>query len=321
VVPTALTGAETEVPTNDHSPIVPWVRLPSRAGTRIGVGLIRKRDETYPADMAVALNNELIVALSGFRWLDCVQCFPGRVAKNIDFLVTGAIQKYGSRLRVSLRVVDRHAGDIVVWSERYDIEQDDMLDTAEQIAGTAAAQIDCRQWLWPTTRAGHHEVSACTSWELVELAAPMVLRLNRREFMIAGQWLERAVEIDPGNIEAYAWLLHWYVLLLSQDWARDRAAALERGLGMARTTVELDPQHARGLTLAGHVLAFYGDPPEHALPLHERALSLNPNLPLIWRLSAHADSYLGDGAEAVRRINHARVAYNLIRMPGLLPVG
>ena len=75
---------------------------------------------------------------------------------------------------------------------------------------------------------------------------------------------------------------------------------------MARTTVELDPQHARGLTLAGHMLAFYGDHPAYALPLHERALALNLNLPLIWRMSAHAYSYLGDGAEAVRRINHAR---------------
>jgi TolB-like protein len=306
-VPTAPTGADTEAPTNDHSPTVPWIRRSSRTRIRIGVGQISSGDETHSADLAIALNNELIIALSGFRWFDCVQCFPGQEAKDVDFLVTGAIRRYGSRVRVTLRVVDRRAGDVVVWSERYDLAQDDPFDSAEQIAGAAVAQIECRLWLWPTTRAGSYEVYACKSWQLVELAAPMVLRLNRREFMIAGQWLERAVEIDPENIEAYAWLLHWYVHLLSQDWARDRDAALERGLEMGRTIVALDPRHARGLTLAGHMLAFYGDHPEAALPLHERALALNPNLPLTWRMSAHAYSYLGDGTEGVRRINHARV--------------
>jgi tetratricopeptide (TPR) repeat protein len=287
------------------SPIL-WVGRSSRAGIQIGVVSISGGGEACSAELAAALNNELIVALSGFRWLGRVRCFDDDSAPDVDYFVTGAIRPNDARLRVSLNVVDRRAGDIVVWSGRYDIGRGDLTGAASQIAGTAAAQIDCRLWLWPTTRARHPEVSACTSWELVELAAPMVLRFNRREFMTAGRWLERAVEIDPGNVEAYAWLVHWYIHLLSQDWATDRAAAVERGLEMARTTVKLEPQHARGLTLAGHMFAFHGNHAEEGLPLHDQALALNPNLDLIWRFSAHAYSYLGDGAEAVRRINHAQ---------------
>ena len=48
----------------------------------------------------------------------------------------------------------------------------------------------------------------------------------------------------------------------------------------------LDPFDARGLTIAGHVRAFLHRRLREAIALHERALSLNPNLAMAWALSA-----------------------------------
>jgi len=63
----------------------------------------------------------------------------------------------------------------------------------------------------------------------------------------------------------------------------------------------LDQFDARGLTIAGHVRAFLHRRLREAIALHERALSLNPNLAMAWALSAIAYAYMGEPEEAERR--------------------
>ena len=70
---------------------------------------------------------------------------------------------------------------------------------------------------------------------------------------------------------------------------------------LAERAIMLDPQDARGLTVAGRVRAFLHHKPREALELHTRALSLNPNLAMAWGLSATTYTYLGDLDEATRR--------------------
>jgi tetratricopeptide (TPR) repeat protein len=72
---------------------------------------------------------------------------------------------------------------------------------------------------------------------------------------------------------------------------------------LAEQAVVLDPFDARGLTIAGHVRAFLHRRLREAISLHERALSLNPNLAMAWALSAIAFAYMGDAEEAERRNN------------------
>jgi tetratricopeptide (TPR) repeat protein len=60
------------------------------------------------------------------------------------------------------------------------------------------------------------------------------------------------------------------------------------------------------LTLAGHVHAFAHHRLDDALALHERALAINPNLPLAWLFSGLAHTYAGQHDEAIRRIQRAR---------------
>ena len=58
--------------------------------------------------------------------------------------------------------------------------------------------------------------------------------------------------------------------------------------------------------IVGHVHAFTRRGLTEALALHERALSINPNLPLAWVLSGLAHIYTGDHAEGIRRIERGR---------------
>jgi tetratricopeptide (TPR) repeat protein len=81
---------------------------------------------------------------------------------------------------------------------------------------------------------------------------------------------------------------------------------MARAGDLAGRAIALDPSDARALTIAGHVRAYLGYRVDEALALHERALSLNPNLPIAWALSGIAHTYAGLHEEAIRRIHRAR---------------
>jgi tetratricopeptide (TPR) repeat protein len=78
---------------------------------------------------------------------------------------------------------------------------------------------------------------------------------------------------------------------------------MEKAGEMAARAVLLDPLDARGLAVRGHVLAFLHRRLPEAMALHNRALSLNPNLAMAWALSGVTQAYAGNLEEAERRYN------------------
>lgn len=293
-------------PGGKHAMPVTSRRAASHRRVRLGMAALRGSGAEGAGELAAALTEELLVALSRFHWLGCVPCPPGQDSFDIDFLLAGAVQRSGNRLRVLLRLMDLRTGGEVVWAERFDHDVADILALQDQLASTTAARIEPRLWLWNSERIRAQDAVPRTPRDLLRQAVPGLLQLDRKGFMTAGQWLDRSVELDPDDALAHAWAAQWYVFCVGQGWATDPAAGMRRARGLVERAIRLDPEDARGLTLAGHIRAFFDRRPEDALRLHERAIAANPNLPLSWCLSGLASSYIGDHGEAIRRIHHAQ---------------
>jgi tetratricopeptide (TPR) repeat protein len=107
-------------------------------------------------------------------------------------------------------------------------------------------------------------------------------------------------------VTALSWCVYWHLLLVGQAWARDPVEAMMHASELAERAVTLDPSDARTLTLVGHLRGFLHRRAEEACALHERAISLNPNLSLAWCLSGLANCYLGRHATAIEQIERAR---------------
>ena len=84
-------------------------------------------------------------------------------------------------------------------------------------------------------------------------------------------YVDRALEIDPGNADAYT--ASSLILLFQRQ--HDEAVAA------ARKAVELAPGSADTAELASHVLAASGYP-EEAVVLSEKAMTLSPNYPAVY---------------------------------------
>jgi tetratricopeptide (TPR) repeat protein len=224
----------------------------------------------------------------------------------VAYLLDSTLQRSGKRVRIIVRLLDLFAGSDVIWARRFDRELDDVLMVQGELAAEVAAQIDPELLLREGERRISGEPGEATAFDLTLRAIPAIYRLDPIGFHTAGDLLSAAAAMEPGNAAAFAWWAYWHLFLVGQAWAKDPGGAKLRAGELAERAVTLDPGDARALTLVGHVRGFLHKRAEEACALHERALSLNPNLPLAWCFSGLAHCYLGRHATAIEQITRAQ---------------
>ncbi len=292
-------------------------RTGKRGGAKLGVLPLRMIGTgQQEAHLSLGLAEEVTAALARFRWMflvstasiaqygNCDETALRRIF-GLDFLLDGSVQGEAGRLRITFRLLDLRDGNRIVWARRFDRQTEDLLRIQDEIAAEVVAQIDPEILLIEGGRAATRSMGDSTAYDLVLRALPLIVRLRRDEFTQAGDLLARALDLEPDYAAAHAWRAHWMMVCIGQGWA-DQPGALEQAGYHAERAVTLDPQDARGLTIAGHVRACLHRRPREALELHQRALSLNPNLAMAWGLSAATYTFLGDHEEAARRYGRYR---------------
>jgi DNA-binding SARP family transcriptional activator/TolB-like protein len=299
------------------SPPEPRASGPTRGGAHVGVMPLQLAGTTdEEAHLAPGLAEEITTALARFRWMFVVASnslarFAAqsrdetaiRRAFGIDFLLDGTIQRVRNRLRITVRLLDLRAGNQVVWARRFDRQPHDLLSLQDDIASEVVAQIDPEILLIEAKRSAARTPVDATAYDMVLRAIPLMGRMERSQYMMAGEYLAKAIELEPDYAAAHAWYAYWHIFLVGQGWADDLDAMMRKAGALAEQAVVLDPFDARGLTIAGHVRAFLHRRLREAVTLHERALSLNPNLAMAWALSGIAFAYMGDHEEAEKRNN------------------
>ena len=313
---------------------VPLPPLPPRVIPRpdrpIRLGVMPPRDAEgvglHP--LAVGLAEEISSALARFRWIDCVDPVslaqladqprstqlgtghPAWAALALDFLLEGSMQRAqtadGPMLRLSVRLLDLREGGIVAWSGRFEHAAEDIFALQDRMAGEIAAQLDPELMLREGARMAARKAVDPSAYELVLRAVPAIYRLDQDSYMEAGRLLERAVDLARDYATAHAWLAYWHLFLVGQGWVTDRETPVRRAGELAERAVMLDPGDARALAILGHVRGFLYHRVAEAQPLHDRALALNPNLPLALVFSGLGLSYLGQHAEGLARIQRYR---------------
>jgi len=290
-----------------------------RPGLRLGVRPFRALGGGDTEPLSLGLAEEITAALSRFKWMFLIAS-PSLAALGsdpspddarwrelgLDFVLDGTVQRAADRVRVMVRLLDVRGIPEVVWAGRFDRAGNDVLNLQDDITAEAAARIDPELMLREGQRAVTQVPNDATAYDLTLSAIPAIYRLEETSFRAAGAALAEAVRIDPDYAAAHAWWACWHIFLVGQNWAPSPAVAMSRAAALAERAIALDPGDARGLTIAGHVRAFLYRRVGEALELHERALSLNPNLPLAWVLSGLAEAYAGRHSEALSRVHHAK---------------
>jgi DNA-binding SARP family transcriptional activator/tetratricopeptide (TPR) repeat protein len=295
--------------------LAPPAKKPRAAGRAIRLCVMPPRalDTSGVDDLLPGLAEEITAAVSRFRWISCFAEMPSAKQTeralpetDADYLLDSTLQCSGRHVRLMFRLLDLRAGSDVIWAHRFDWEVDDVLVLQSELAAETAAQIDPELLLREGERRVSDERREATAFDLTLRAIPAIYRLEPSGFQAAGELLAAAAAMEPANAAAHAWWAYWHLFLVGQGWAEDPVAATLRAGELAERAVTLDPGDARALALVGHVRGYLHKSGEEACALHERALSLNPNLPLAWCFSGLAHCYLGRHEVAIEQIARAQ---------------
>ncbi len=176
--------------------------------------------------------------------------------QGVRYVLEGSVRKSGDRIRVTAQLGDARSGQYL-WAERYDRQLDDLFKVQDDLMREIVVALDVRLREGEQLRMWSSGTDSVEAWECVRLGAPIILGGVKEELGRAKQWVERAIELDPGY--AMAWtMLGWY----HQNFAdvatgvvcdAVREEAMTRMLECASRAIELDPQCADAYS----VLALY----------------------------------------------------------------
>lgn len=222
---------------------------------------------------------------------------------DVRYVLDGSVRRRATGLRINAELIDVVANHSV-WAERFDGANTDLFEFQDRIVARIVGSLEPRVRAVEVERAREHPTKNLDAYDCVLVALSHLYQFTEESFRIGGESLVRAIALDPHYAQAYAysaWRLNFWVGEgRSQDSKKDKARALE----LSQRAIELDPEDAFALAVAGHLLTFFGGKADDALELFDNALTLDENSAFAWGLSALTYAYLGRADEALERLRN-----------------
>ena len=223
-------------------------------------------------------------------------------ALNVATVLEGSVRKSGNRLRISVELVNVADG-YHLWSERYDRTLEDIFEVQDDIAQSVVNEL--RATLLgeatdpKTVTEVNAQLAAATRGRTADPEAHRLYlqarhfldRRNRDDTTKGIGYLERALELDPAFVLAWAELSRAYATEASEGWI-----PVAEGLGRAREAVARalipEPELAEGHTQLGWIRMHDWDW-RGAEASYRRARELAPGNTLVLRRAGALAANLG----------------------------
>jgi adenylate cyclase len=213
---------------------------------------------------------------------------------GVRYVVEGSVRRSGSRVRVTVQLIDAEAGNHI-WAERYDRDVQEVFAVQDEISAAVANAILPTISEFEQRRSLRKPPENLGAWEAWQRALWHWSKgsdlATRRDF------LQRAVELDPHFAPAHAGLAWLY---LSES-TRGLGPPLPEGARLAeveaRTALDLDPYSPIAHATLAWVLDHQGDQ-SAALEEAEIAINLDSNDPQGYAIKGHILALSGQPGEA-----------------------
>ena len=271
-------------------------------------------EQEYFAD---GMADEILTALSRFRELFVIArtssfTYKGKAVDvrqigrelGVRYVLEGSVRKAGGRVRITGQLIDATSG-VQIWSDRIEGEHGDIFDLQDRAASAVVNAVAPKVEQAEIARAVAKATDSLDAYDLFMRATACLYRWGRSDLEEAEVLLNRSIELDPKFAAAYAnatWCLAWRLV---NFWTDDLATDAARCGVLARQAVDLAPDDANVLSLAGYSLAQVVGAFDEGIALINRAVSLNPNLARAWALSAVVHIFIGKPETAIEHNERA----------------
>jgi len=233
---------------------------------------------------------------------------------NVATVLEGSVRRVGSRIRVSVQVVNAADG-YHLWSETYDRSFDDVFVVQDDIARSVVAglrsvplfeAVDAKatqQVAAQVAAASKGRASNSEAHHLVLQARHVAQRNNRDDTAKAIDYLKRALDLDPAFALAWAELAGQYTMQAAFGWA-PASEGLARGREAVARALALEPNLAEAYARMA-VLQMLDWNWRGAETSYGRALELAPGIAIVQQLGGELALLQGRFDEAIRRFGEA----------------
>ena len=270
-------------------------------------------DAEYLAD---GLAEDLITRLAMWRQFPVIArnstfTYKGRavdasvVGKELgaEYLVVGNLRHAGSRIRITAQLLDPETGQHI-WADRWNTTLDDAFDTGDEIAQAISVALRPELLKDMSERAMRQAPADLTAWDYALRGVWHLRRTTRADGEQSVALLTRAVQLDPASAFAHANLAHAHYRMLQQHWTADRDADLAALVEHADRAVACDPMEANGYVFQSLACSVQGRP-QDAVATLQRAVELNPSLPVARSLLGQFLGIAGRTEEGLRELDAA----------------
>jgi TolB-like protein/Flp pilus assembly protein TadD len=226
---------------------------------------------------------------------------------GVRYILQGSVRRQAARLRISTELIDA-VNNRTIWAEKFDGADDDLFEFQDRIAASIVGTLEPKLYQVEAARAFEKPTESLDAYDCVLRALSLLYTFDDRDFAEAGGYLRRAITLDPLYAQAHAYLAWWLNLSTGEGRSADPAGDAERAARASATAVELDPDDAFCLAVAGHIQAYLRKNLETAVDMFDRALVVNENCAFAWGVSGSTYCFLGRPDDA---LDHLRNAWRL----------
>jgi len=220
---------------------------------------------------------------------------------NVRYILEGSIQRGGSRMRVNVQLIDAITGNHL-WADRFDKPMADPFDMQDEIVSQLANQLRFELLAAEGRRAETEE-----NPDSVDLYFQGVQAFNKggpENFERARQYFERAVELDPTNVDALVGAARADVLIGAIYSTEHRAERLAAAEALLIKGISIAPRNHWAHLWLGFI-QIQTNRALRAIGELEQALKLNRNLGAAHAWIGQAKITMGRAEEAEGHINEA----------------
>src|SRR6266576_3281630 len=215
---------------------------------------------------------------------------------GVNYVLEGSVREAGSRVRVTAQLI-RVSDQMHVWSESFDRGFKDVVELQSDVAQAIARRID----VGLGQRRAAPPPAAQVSWEAYSayLKGRHLLLDNKTEatIMVALQYFQHAIELDPNFALAYAGQADAYAEQADADLAPEKAFVLSKQTALRALSINPDLAEAH-VSLANAL--FYSEWKwADAEREYKRALELKPAYEEAHHSYSHYLTLAGRHAEAI----------------------
>ena len=222
---------------------------------------------------------------------------------DVEYVLEGAVQQAGNRIRATLQLTDVEKGKII-WAERYDRVLDDLFKMQDEITQEVILSLDVKLIGREQDKIWFSRLDSSESRESFLRGISHLYCFTQEDNADARRMFEDIYRSQPDIVHgpSIVGLTHWLDAFFG--WSDSQSRSFEQARVWSEKAVDYEENNGLGHAILGHVRLLEGRHDE-ALALCRVSAEIRSSCPLAFGLLATVQNYCGDSQSAVRNAKDA----------------